>query len=278
MVRDQPIERREGVSDPRAAIHRRLVSVGNRLRAVTAPIECTQVHHAYGGRQALRGLTATMGPGLVGLLGPNGAGKSTLMRLLATATRLQSGQISVAGHDLSDVTAVRRMIGYLPQDFSLPSLERVQAVVEYAAWARGVHEHECAQAAAEALQATGTVERSRERVRSLSGGYRQRLGIACAIVGKPSLVLLDEPTVGIDPIQRVQIRLLLGRVARSSTVLLATHLLEDLDLPGANVVVINEGRARFQGTVADMERIGGSTSTGQRPLEAGYVAALELNR
>lgn len=245
---------------------------------MTAPIECTDVHHAYGRRHALQGLTAAIGPGLVGLLGPNGAGKSTLMRLLATVTRLQSGQISIGGHDLSDVTAVRRMIGYLPQDFSVPNLERVQAVVEYAAWARGVHEHECATAAASALEATGTADRARERVRSLSGGYRQRLGIACAIVGNPSLVLLDEPTVGIDPIQRVQIRQLLGRVAHTSTVLLATHLLEDLDLPGANVVVINEGRARFQGAVADLERLGGNTSTGQRPLEAGYVAALERNR
>lgn len=238
-------------------------------------VECTDVRHAYGRRQALQGLTAAMGPGLIGLLGPNGAGKSTLMGLLATLSRLQSGTIKIGDDDISDIDAIRRRVGFLPQEFTMPALERVRTVVEYAAWARGVDKKSAAQAAQTAMAATGIDERARERVRSLSGGYRQRLGIACALAGEPSLILLDEPTVGIDPVQRVQIRQLLAQAAQTATVVVATHLLEDLDVPGASVVVINEGRALFQGSVPELAQLGAAeVEPGQRPLEAGYVAAL----
>lgn len=240
-------------------------------------VQCTDVHHAYGRRPALQGLTAAIGPGLVGLLGPNGAGKSTLMGLLATITQLQRGSIRVGSAEISEVGAIRRQLGFLPQHFAVPALERVDRVVEYAAWARGVGRKDCAAAAQEAMSVTGLIERAGERTRSLSGGYRQRLGIACAIVGGPGLVLLDEPTVGIDPVQRVEIRQMLGRLAESATVIVATHLLEDLDLPGTSVVVINEGRSLFEGSTDDLAALGSSSAgPGQRPLEAGYMAALRV--
>ncbi|WP_454296680.1 ABC transporter ATP-binding protein [Salana multivorans] len=243
---------------------------------MTTPlVECTDVRYTYGRREALRGFSAAVGPGLVGLLGPNGAGKSTLFGLLSTLLAPQRGEITIAGDSVRDVAEVRRTIGYLPQSFTAPGVMSVRRVVEYAAWSRGLSTARSRDAAQAAIEAVGLRERAEQRVGSLSGGYRQRLGIAAAVVGGPSLVLLDEPTVGIDPVQRVQIRQLIGRLAASATVVVATHLLEDIELPGATVVVINEGRARFQGRVEELTALGaGRAEPGQREIEAGYVVAL----
>lgn len=172
------------------------------------PLTCDLVSFKYGDNQALSQVSSTFGPGVNGLLGPNGAGKSTLLGLLATLREPTSGTVTLDGIRLHGESreAVRKTIGFLPQRFDLMRWSSVERNVSYAAWAQGVDRSECVDRAHEALEIVDLVDASGKRVASLSGGQRQRVGIACAIAHRPTLVLLDEPTAGLDPAQRVQIR------------------------------------------------------------------------
>lgn len=239
-------------------------------------ITCESVSYSYRGRRrALNDFTARLGPGVVGLLGPNGAGKSTLMALIATTRSPQSGRISVGKHDVSDAASIRRQLGFLPQGFAVMPLETVRRTVEYAAWARGIDRSESAEAAERAMEQAGISDRAGERVRTLSGGYRQRLGLACALAGNPAFVLLDEPTAGIDPVQRTMYRKLVAELGETRTVVLSTHMLEDVAVLGSQVVVMYEGRCAFTGNAEELASIGADdTSRHRSALEAGYEISL----
>lgn len=236
------------------------------------------VSHQYGRRPALANVSLTLPTGVTGLLGPNGAGKSTLMKILVTATPLQSGEVRFGERPLgrNSTNEIRRLIGYLPQRFELMEWSSVRRNVAYAAWAHGLSGDELGAAVDRALVSVDLADRSGSRARSLSGGMRQRLGLACALVHRPSVAVLDEPTVGLDPVQRGELRRLITELGEQSVVLISTHLVEDLAATAEQVIVLHEGRVRFRGTVDDLRTLGApSTKPHASVLEAGYEVALE---
>ncbi|MEU8760992.1 ATP-binding cassette domain-containing protein [Streptomyces sp. NPDC048659] len=217
-------------------------------------------------------------PGVTGLLGPNGAGKTTLFRTLATITPPRSGALELFGAPVTgerDVRRARRRIGYLPQDFGYYPAFSVADFVRYCAWLREVPAKEADAATGAALAAVGLADRARDRMKTLSGGMLRRAGIAAAIVGSPSLLLLDEPTVGLDPAQRLDFRELIRSLARAGTaVVLSTHLVEDVAAACDTVLVLDGGRMVHSGTPQGLADRATPAAPGGSPLERGYMAVL----
>lgn len=229
--------------------------------------------------EVLHGLDLKLSPGLTGLLGPNGAGKTTLLRTLATVVPPWSGQVRLAGEDANVPSAlgrVRRQLGYLPQRFGYPAQFTVSEFVRYSAWLRGVDRSDIETAAREAVAAAGLADHRRVRMRRLSGGMRQRAGIAATIVGDPRLVVLDEPTVGLDPMQRIEFRELLRDIVRrlEACVLLSTHLVEDIAACCDHVSVLAAGRIQFSGSVTDFAARAKPDAPGASDLERSYSTVL----
>lgn len=213
----------------------------------------------YGQNPIIQDMDLVLERGITGVLGPNGAGKTTLIRLLALDMRPKRGSVVINGTPVDDETQARkcrRHIGYLPQRFEVMNLKTVQANVEFAAWAHGVSAAACNKAAADALAKVGLSDRANSRAFTLSGGMRQRLGLACVIVHQPDILILDEPTVGIDPVQRSQMRRLLRDLASDSAILLSTHLVDDVAHICDRVLIINHGVVEFDGTIPTLEQIG----------------------
>lgn len=234
------------------------------------------VAQGYGSTRVINGLSLTLQPGITALLGPNGAGKTTLLRTLATIMPPRNGRMSIDGVEVRgerSARLVRDRIGYLPQDFGFDPRMTVADFVTYAAWLRGVPSSRLRGAVAEALEMVDLVDRRRSRMRSLSGGMRQRAGIAWAIVGRPSLVLLDEPTVGLDPRQRLQFRKIVSGL-EDTVVVLSTHLIDDVGAIGDRVIVLHGGAARFDGSVAELEKLGHDDLPGHSRLEQAYMHLL----
>ncbi|MEU8181136.1 ABC transporter ATP-binding protein [Micromonospora sp. NPDC049044] len=210
----------------------------------------------YGRTTALEDVSFTLRTGVTGLLGPNGAGKTTLLRIVATALPAGGGTLRVFGHDPSTSPgrlAVRRRLGYLPQDPGFHPSFTAFEFVDYVAILKELT-HRTARHAevARVLSAVGLADRRRSRIRTLSGGMRQRLALAAALVGDPDLVILDEPTVGLDPEQRLRFRELVADLGERRTVLLSTHQTEDVMSLCQEVVVLDRGRVRFAGTPAEL--------------------------
>lgn len=210
------------------------------------------VSRSFGGSQALAGVDLEIGPGITGLLGPNGAGKTTFLRILATVLAPSHGSVKVGSWNPArpaDRTQVRRQLGYLPQDLGLYPRFTVFEFVDYMAILKELTDpgdrHRRVQAA---LTAVGLQDRAKARIRTLSGGMKRRVGIAQAIVADPGLLLLDEPTTGLDPEQRIRFRQLIAGLGEHRTVLLSTHLVEDVAAICAMVIVLWEGRVLFHGT------------------------------
>ena len=192
-------------------------------------------------------------PSLIGLLGPNGAGKSTLMKLLVSALVPTGGDILIDGQPLAKRERfLKSHLGYLPQDFGLFDELTVAQFLGYMAALKGVRRPE--QAINAAIQAVNLQEKSRAKIRTLSGGQRQRVGIAQALLGEPSLLIFDEPTVGLDPEERIHFRNLFSRSAQDRLVLLSTHIIEDVQSVCDQIVVMDGGRILFAGTPAAMIR------------------------
>lgn len=203
----------------------------------------------YGNLVALDHVTVTLRPGVIGLLGPNGAGKSTLLRILATVSRPTEGQLTWNGLDaLRHPDALRRVLGYLPQDFGVyPHLNAVE-FLEYMAAAKGVPRQGLSRRIADLLAMVNLSHVARRPLYTYSGGMRQRIGIAQALLNNPAILLLDEPTAGLDPAERVHLRRLLVDLARDRIVLLSTHIVGDIESVADRVVVIARGRIRADGT------------------------------
>lgn len=220
----------------------------------TALVEIDAVTKRFGATAALDGVSLEIGSGVTGLLGPNGAGKTTLIRVLATAEPPTSGTVRALGHEatgtLAERTEVRRRIGYLPQEVGFARGMTCFSFVDYIAvlkeWTGTRARHGEVR---RVLGLVGLGDRASARVRTLSGGQRRRLALAQALIGDPSLLILDEPTAGLDPEQRVALRALLSARA-GGAVLLATHQTEDVAALCERVVVLAEGRVRFEGSVA----------------------------
>ena len=200
------------------------------------------------GKQALKGLNLDLGsPSLIGLLGPNGAGKSTLMKLLVAALLPTSGSILVDGQPLAKgERQLKARLGYLPQDFGLFDELTVTQFLDYMAALKGLREAKAA--IQRAIQAVNLEEKARARIRTLSGGQRQRVGIAQALLGDPAFLIFDEPTVGLDPEERIHFRNLFSQAARDRLVLLSTHIIEDVQSVCDRLVVIHHGQILFTGT------------------------------
>ena len=200
------------------------------------------------GKEALKGLSLTLkSPSLIGLLGPNGAGKSTLMKLLVAALMPTDGSIRVDGEHLSKSDRLlKARLGYLPQDFGLFDELTVTEFLDYMAALKGLRNPKTA--IREVIQAVNLDEKARTKIRTLSGGQRQRVGIAQALLGDPPFLIFDEPTVGLDPEERIHFRNLFSRTAENRLVLLSTHIIEDVQSVCDQIVVINHGQILFTGT------------------------------
>ncbi len=190
----------------------------------------------------LRDFSLTLGPGVVGLLGPNGAGKSTLMRILATVTRPTEGSVTWDGADISSSpNELRDVLGYLPQDFGVyPNLNAVE-FLQYLAAAKGLDGKTARGRIDELLELVNLTEASRRPLGGYSGGMRQRIGIAQALLNDPQLLIVDEPTVGLDPAERVRFRNLLSDLSGDRIVILSTHIVSDVEAAALEIVMINSG-------------------------------------
>jgi ABC-type multidrug transport system ATPase subunit len=202
------------------------------------------VHKEYrGGVHALRDVSLELGPGVLGLLGPNGAGKSTLMRILATLTRPTRGRVTWNGEDLaSKPDELRRVLGYLPQDFGVyPNLNPVE-FLEYLAAARGLDGAATRRRIEALLQLVNLGEARRRPLGGFSGGMRQRVGIAQALLNDPQLLIVDEPTGGLDPEERVRFRNLLSELSGERIVILSTHIVSDVEAVATRIALLADGR------------------------------------
>jgi ABC-2 type transport system ATP-binding protein len=245
-------------------------------------IEITDVTRRFGRTQAVAGVSLQAGPGVLGLLGPNGAGKTSLLRMLATVIPPTSGTLRLLGRDPRGYTPrreIRRRLGYLPQNLGYYPGFTVTEFVEYFALLKEMPAAAVPAAVAAAVERVDLGGKARAKLRTLSGGMLRRVGIAQAIVNQPDLLLLDEPTAGLDPEQRVAFRALLRDLAQTASVIVSTHLVEDVGAACTQVAVMDAGRIVFHGTPAELtERSEGTDAAGDAPLERGYSAVLAAAR
>jgi ABC-2 type transport system ATP-binding protein len=235
------------------------------------------VGRSFGATQALADVDLDLRAGVIGLLGPNGAGKTTLLRLLATALPPSRGKVRVLGRDvevLAERTEIRRRLGYLPQEVGFPRGFTAFAFVDYIAllkeWADPAARHAEVR---RVLDQVGLSDAATKRIRAMSGGQRRRVALAQALLGSPPVLILDEPTTGVDPEQRVTLRTVLAELARTSIVVLSTHQTEDVAALCERVVVLDRGRVRYDGAVTDLvDRAAGRVWLADQPDPAATVS------
>jgi ABC-2 type transport system ATP-binding protein len=219
-----------------------------------ASVTVRGVSRRYGTIKALDSVDVSWERGITGLLGPNGAGKSTLLSILATVGEPDAGEVSVFGLDpqmRSERLEIRRQLGYLPQELGYHRYFTVGAFLDYVAILKElVDRRRRAEEVARVLAAVGMQRMARRRIRTLSGGFRQRLAIAQALLGRPQLLVLDEPTAGLDTEQRLHFRELLSNLPGDPVIVLSTHQVDDITAICPRVVVLLEGKVRFAGTPA----------------------------
>ena len=212
-------------------------------------LEIEDVTKQYGrGVRALDGVSLCLSPGVLGLLGPNGAGKSTLMRIVATISRPTSGRVRWEGADLAtEPDRLRATLGYLPQDFGIyPNLTAIE-FLDYLAAAKGLDRQGTRARIDQLLELVNLVEARKRPIGGFSGGMRQRLGIAQALLNDPSLLIVDEPTAGLDPEERVRFRNLLSELAHERVVILSTHIVSDVEATATTIALLAHGRLVFVG-------------------------------
>ncbi len=244
-------------------------------------IEITDLTKRFGRTTAVAGVSLAAGPGVFGLLGPNGAGKTTLLRTMATVIQPSAGTVRLLGRDpgqFGQRREIRRRLGYLPQALGYYPGFTVAEYVEYFALLKEMPAAAVPGAVAIAIERVSLGGRARSRMRTLSGGMLRRAGIAQAIVNEPDLLLLDEPTAGLDPEQRVEFRGLLRDLGQCATVVVSTHLVEDVGAACTQVALMNDGRLVFDGTTDDLVARGAGHAVGDAPLERGYSAVLAAAR
>lgn len=196
-----------------------------------------------GGTLALADFSLSLGAGVLGLLGPNGAGKTTLMSILATVTRPTTGTFLWEGHDgVREPLAVRRTLGYLPQDFGVYERLTARELLAYLGRLKGIAERDLKPRVEAVLELVNLHGAAGRRLGGFSGGMRQRVGIAQALLGDPRLLIVDEPTVGLDPEERVRFRNLLSEIAQGRLVILSTHIVSDVEAVASRIAVLRHGR------------------------------------
>ncbi len=245
-------------------------------------VEIAGLTRRFGRTQAVAGVDLSAGPGVFGLLRPNGAGKTSLLRMMATVIPPTSGRLRLLGRDPGGYgprREIRRRLGYLPQNLGYYPSFTVAEFVEYFALLKEMPAARVSTAVATAIERTDLGDKARAKLRTLSGGMLRRAGIAQAIVNEPELLLLDEPTAGLDPEQRVAFRALLRDLGQRATVVVSTHLVEDVGAACSEVALMDQGKVVFHGTPDELTARGvGTAAAGDAPLERGYSAVLAAAR
>jgi ABC-2 type transport system ATP-binding protein len=246
-------------------------------------ITVSQLTKTYGKKvQALRGVDLDIEDGMFGLVGPNGAGKTTLMRILAGLLRPSSGKVSVLGNDPTTAggkLAIKTVLGYLPQELGLyPDLSAFE-FLEYVALLKGITDRKMRKMQlAETIELVGLGGDSHRKMRTFSGGMKRRVGIAQALLGSPQLLIVDEPTAGLDPEERVHLRNLLAEMAGRCTVILSTHIVEDISQSCNDLAVIHQGQVLFRGSPRNLiDNVRGKvwqvTTDGKRPSTGAAIVS-----
>ncbi|MFD9062788.1 ATP-binding cassette domain-containing protein [Kitasatospora purpeofusca] len=243
---------------------------------VTPHLELTDVSKVYrSGKHAVDGLSLRLGPGLLGLLGPNGAGKSSLMRIVATVTRPTSGRLTYRGADvLAQPDLLRRELGFLPQDFGVHPHLTSREFLSYLAAAKGLPARAARARIDELLALVNLTEAVRRPLGAYSGGMLRRVGIAQALLGDPGVIVVDEPTAGLDPEERVRFRNLLSTLAEDRVVLLSTHIVSDIESVAGDIAVLAGGRLLRRGSPEELLR-GQAGRVWEVLVDAGSVAAVQ---
>jgi len=207
----------------------------------------------------LKDYSLTISNGILGLLGPNGAGKSTLMKIIATISQPTSGTITLDGHDLvADPNYIRKMLGYLPQDFGVYANLNAYEFLSYIAAMKGVGGPQLKSRTEMLLEGVNLIEAAKQPIGSYSGGMKQRIGIAQALLNDPKVLIFDEPTVGLDPEERVRFRNLISDLAHEAIVILSSHIVSDIETIADSVAIMKSGQLIMQGAQADViERVAG---------------------
>jgi ABC-2 type transport system ATP-binding protein len=218
-------------------------------------IDVQGLHKNYGPVEALKGVSFQVDAGeIIGLLGPNGAGKTTMMKILTGYLQPSQGSVTVDGLDvLTEARQVQQRIGYLPENAPLYPELSVQAYLRMIASLRQIPEQEQRVRLSEAIRAAGLEEHLVRPIGQLSKGFRQRVGLAQAIMHRPKLLILDEPTIGLDPTQIVEVRRLIRRLAQDTTILLSTHILSEVEAVCGRVLILINGEVRADSRLSELE-------------------------
>ena len=229
-------------------------------------IEVSHLTRLYGARAAVKDLSFTVEDGQIcGLLGPNGAGKSTIMNILTGYLAPSGGTVTVCGHPLpEEAEAAKACVGYLPETPPLYPEMTVEEYLRFAAALKGVRRARRAGEAVRAARRTGLEDVMPRLIRNLSKGYRQRVGIAQALLGSPQLIILDEPTAGLDPAQVIEVRRLIRELGRSHTVILSSHILSEVQAVCTQVLILSQGRLAAGGSLEEL-------TAGGRSLEELFL-------
>lgn len=211
-------------------------------------ITMTNVNKSYKETQALKDINLTINEGVFGILGPNGAGKTTLMRTLMALQEPDSGEIIINGIPITDHKRIRECVSYLPQEFSFYPSMTVSEAMDYMALLSNVNDKkERKQLIYDLLKRVNLLNEQKKKVKALSGGMKRRLGIAIALLKNPSILIVDEPTAGLDPEERVRFRMLLTEFAKDRIVLLSTHIVGDIEHSCKDIAILSSGKIIFQG-------------------------------
>jgi len=249
-------------------------------------IEISQLNKVYrGGVHALNNVDLSIPSGMYGLLGPNGAGKTTLMRILAGILRPTSGRLQVGNYDATTErgrTEIKRMLGYLPQDLGVYPDLNAREFLDYIGILKGLKDRNVRhRRVEEMLETVSLTPVAHRKLKTFSGGMKRRVGIAQALLNDPQLLIVDEPTAGLDPEERIRFRNLLSELGGNRTVLLSTHIVEDIAQTCQNLAIMKSGRAIFQGTAAELlHETGGKvwfiTTQGSKP-QGDFTVVSMLN-
>ena len=212
-------------------------------------LRMTHVTKEYGDKRAVNDFSAVLTEGVYGLLGANGAGKTTLMRMVCDVLRKTSGKILFNDREIEDLgEEYRNVLGYLPQDFGYYPDFSAEKFLLYMASLKGLDKSFARKKSEELLELVGLSEVKKKKVKTFSGGMKQRLGIAQALLNNPDILVLDEPTAGLDPKERVRFRNLISAISKNKIVLLSTHIVSDVEYIAGQILVMKEGRLVVQGT------------------------------